>query len=105
METVIIIKSDSTHINSIPEQLHDIGKKLAKLMYSTPKPYLNGKSIVVVFPNDQRRHSRDEVDNTTTVNNTSLHHIVSLQNSIRHIVRHAISHGIDIKIHEHSPPQ
>ena len=50
MEAVIIIKSDSTHINSIPEQLHDIGKKLAKLMYSTPKPYLNGKSIVVVFP-------------------------------------------------------
>ena len=98
--TVIIIQSKSDNTTSIPEKLNDVGKQLTKLMYNSPKTNLSGKSIIVVFPNTPSsmpttsgRIARDEAQSLDK-------NIVSLQNSIRHIVRHASLHGIDVKIHE-----
>ena len=92
--TIIIIRSESDTNKSIPDQLHDVGKKLAKLLYSPSTTSLNDKSIIVIFPTEPSsvpiKADRD-----------SLKEVVALQNSIRHIVRHGIKHGIDIKIQEH----
>ena len=97
--TLIIIQSSSEQHPSIPDQLQDVGKQLAKLMYNSPKTTLNGKSIIVVFPDSSQsntpRVARDEV--TTELNEE----VIALQNSIKHIVRHALKHGIDISIQEH----
>ena len=92
--TIIIISSESDSNKSIPDQLHDVGKKLAKLMYSPSTKSLNDKSIIVIFPSE---HSSAAIK----ADRDSLKEVVALQNSIRHIVRHGIKHGIDIKIQEH----
>ena len=93
--SVIVIQSSDEDALSISEKLNDVGKKLAKLMYNTPKTSLNGKSVIVIFP--QNRLARDEKINSTI----SSKEVIALQNSIRHIVRHASNHGINIKIKSH----
>jgi hypothetical protein len=97
--TVIIIQSSGDQNTSIPEKLQDVGKQLTKLMYNSSNTTLNGKSIIVVFPESKQkkapRVARYEV--TTELNEK----IIALQNSIKHIVRHGIKHGIDISIQEH----
>ena len=90
--TVIVIQSSEDKTLSISEKLHDVGKKLAKLMYNSPQQSLNGKSVVVMIP--QKRIARDEKIPSKEV--------IALQNSIKHIVRYATNHGINIQIKEHS---
>jgi|TARA_Y100000389_G_scaffold199497_1_gene237981 hypothetical protein len=92
--TIIIIRSDYDNNTSIPDQLHDVGKKLAKLLYSPSTTSLNDKSIIVIFPSE---HSSVPIK----ADFDSLKEVVALQNSIRHIVQIGIKHGIDIKIQEH----
>ena len=92
--TVIVIQSSEDNTLSISEKLNDVGKQLAKLMYNSPQHSLNGKSVVVMFP--QKRLARDE-----KVDNVASKEVIALQNSIRHIVRHATSHGINIQIKDH----
>ena len=94
--TVIVIQSSDDNTLSIPEKLHDVGKKLAKLMYNSPQQSLNGKSVVVMIP--QKRLARDEKIVTSK-------EVIALQNSIKHIVRYATNHGINIQIKEHSESQ
>ena len=89
--TVIVIQSSEDNTLSISEKLHDVGKKLAKLMYNSPQQSLNGKSVVVMIP--QKRIARDE--------KVPSKEVIALQNSIKHIVIHALKHGIDISIQEH----
>jgi hypothetical protein len=91
--TVIVIQSSDDNTRSISERLNDVGKQLAKLMYNSPHQSLNGKSVVVIFP--QKRLARDE----KVVSNKEE---IALQNSIKHIVRYATTHGINIQIKEHS---
>ena len=91
--TVIVIQSNEDNTLSIPEKLQDVGKKLAKLMYNSPQQSLNGKSVVVMIP--QKRLARDEKIVTSK-------EVIALQNSIKHIVRYATNHGINIQIKEHS---
>jgi hypothetical protein len=91
--TVIVIQSSEDNTHSISERLNDVGKQLAKLMYNSPHQSLNGKSVVVIFP--QKRLARDEKV-------ASNKEVIALQNSIKHIVRYATTHGINIQIKEHS---
>jgi len=91
--TVIVIQSSEDNTHSISERLNDVGKQLAKLMYNSPHQSLNGKSVVVIFP--QKRLARDEKV-------ASNEEVIALQNSIKHIVRYATIHGINIQIKEHS---
>ena len=91
--TVIVIQSSDDNTRSISERLNDVGKQLAKLMYNSPQQSLNGKSVVVIFP--QKRLARDEKV-------ASNKEVIALQNSIKHIVRYATTHGINIQIKEHS---
>ena len=91
--TVIVIQSSDDNTRSISDRLNDVGKQLAKLMYNSPHQSLNGKSVVVIFP--QKRLARDE----KVVSNEEE---IALQNSIKHIVRYATTHGINIQIKEHS---
>jgi hypothetical protein len=93
--TVIVIQSSDENTLSIPEKLHDVGKKLAKLMYNSPQQSLDGKSVVVIFP--QKRLARDE--------KVVSKEVIALQNSIKHIVRYATNRGINIQIKEHSDSQ
>ena len=94
--TVIVIQSSVDNNRTISERLHDVGKQLAKLMYNSPQQSLDGKSVVVIFP--QKRLARDEkVENVA-----SNKEVIALQNSIKHIVRYATNHGINIQIKEHS---
>ena len=91
--TVIVIQSSEDKTHSISERLNDVGKQLAKLMYNSPHQSLNGKTVVVIFP--QKRLARDEKV-------ASNEEVIALQNSIKHIVRYATIHGINIQIKEHS---
>ena len=91
--TVIVIQSSEDNTHSISERLNDVGKQLAKLMYNSPHQSLDGKSVVVIFP--QKRLARDEKV-------ASNKEVIALQNSIKHIVRYATTHGINIQIKEHS---
>ena len=91
--TVIVIQSSEDNTHSISERLNDVGKQLAKLMYNSPHQSLNGKTVVVIFP--QKRLARDEKV-------ASNEEVIALQNSIKHIVRYATIHGINIQIKEHS---
>ena len=111
--TTIIIQSQTSipNPNNNPQktevsQLKDVGMQLTKLMYNPNKNRFDGTSIIVVLPDSsfdtlslqtlgETRLSRDEKYNKDI---KLLEHVLSLQNSIKHIVRHALKHGINIKI-------
>ena len=118
--TTIIIQSQTSSLdpNNNPQktevsQLKDVGTQLTKLMYNPNKSKFDGTSIIVILPESsfdslslqtctQSSHSRLSRDEKYHTDIKLLEHVISLQNSIKHIVRHALKHGINIKIQSNS---